>query len=267
VVTSETLFDAMDTDESGTIDLDELRKLLESLDIQFSDDEVCALFSKLDEDGSGSIDREEFSVWFEGAFGSALEDSSRVFSTIVERRTVHAFEEGSAVPDAILRKAVTAATAAPNHRMTEPWRFTSLGPNAVAQVAALNAKDVEKEDARVAKEARWKAVPGWVVVTCGKEAEGVVVGEGAKRRFLEDYAATCCAIQNFQLVMWAEGVGVKWTTGDVTRSPEFLEICGIDGDMEEVVGCLWYGYAKGGLEAMSDVPRKKALRDVLRYVE
>merc|ERR1712039_1007093 len=59
----------------------------------------------------------------------------------------------------------------------------------------------------------------------------------------EDYAATCCAIQNFMLSMWIEGVGTKWTSGDITRTQDFADSCGIDVEAERVVGCIWYGFA------------------------
>lgn len=266
-VTAEGLFAAMDADGSGSIDEGELRKLLLMLEIDFNEAEVSALFAKLDVDGSGQIDRDEFQVWFEGAFATELDKAASVYNAVMGRRTVHAFEPGVGVPDQVLRKAITAATMAPNHRLTEPWRFHKLGPLAVAQVAALNAASIEDPAAAQAKEARWAAVPGWLVVTSGKATDGVGGGGPGSRRFLEDYAATCCAIQNFNLVLWADGVGTKWTTGDITRTPEFADICGIDSDTEEVVGCLWYGYPKGDLDDLPAVARKRSLKEVLFYTE
>ena len=49
-------------------------------------------------------------------------------------------------------------------------------------------------------------------------------------------------------------------TGDVTRSDEFNEICGIDKSKESVVGCVWYGWAEGEVK---EVKRKKAREDIL----
>ena len=63
-------------------------------------------------------------------------------------------------------------------------------------------------------------------------------------RELEDYAACCCAIQNMQLYLWSQGVGVKWTTGPVTRSPDFYDLIWVDSAVEKVVGMVWYGYAE-----------------------
>ena len=82
------------------------------------------------------------------------------------------------------------------------------------------------------------------------------------QREVEDRDATCCAIQNLCLALWAEGVGTKWTSGAVTRSAEFRALCGI-GEDEAVVGVVWYGLASGGLGAVRESPRKLAVDDVL----
>lgn len=83
-------------------------------------------------------------------------------------------------------------------------------------------------------------------------------------RTTEDYAAVCCAVQNLQLSLAAEGVGTKWTSGDIQRTPEFREICGIDGALETVVGVIWYGYEAG--DPKSPTRRKQSVDDVLTYL-
>ena len=151
------------------------------------------------------------------------------------RRTVHLFEP-EPVPDDLVLRALDLARWAPNHRLTEPWRFTLLGPETAAAVVDLNARlvaDARGAAAGAAKRERWGEIPGWLVVTCR-------VSEDATR-MREDYAACCCAIQNLQLYLWSEGVGVKWTTGAVTRDPAFYDLVGLDAERETVVGLLWYG--------------------------
>jgi hypothetical protein len=46
------------------------------------------------------------------------------------------------------------------------------------------------------------------------------------------------------LYLWKAGIGSKWTTGDITRDPQFLDIVGINAADEFVVGLIWYGYPK-----------------------
>jgi len=153
-----------------------------------------------------------------------------------ERRTVHDFLP-EPVPLEIVERALELACWAPNHHRTEPWRFYLLGPEAREAVAALNTEMVtEKSGERAAaiKLRRWRAMPGWLVLTsaCGEDP----------LREREDYAACCCAAQNFMLALWAEGVGAKWTTGGVVRHARFADIVGFDAGAEQVVGLFWYGW-------------------------
>ena len=60
----------------------------------------------------------------------------------------------------------------------------------------------------------------------------------------EDYAATCCAIQNLMLAARAEGLGSKWSTGALTQHPDVCAALGVNGDEERVVGFIWLGSAQ-----------------------
>lgn len=164
-----------------------------------------------------------------------LPSPEAVAQLIRSRRTVHLFEPGP-VPEAVVLRALDLARWAPNHRLTEPWRFVLLGPETARAIADLNAELVTEQQgpsAAEAKRARWRAIPGWLVVTCRRSEDPV--------REREDYAACACAIQNLQLYLWSEGVGVKWTTGPVTRTVRFYELLGLDPNEERIVGMLWYG--------------------------
>ena len=151
------------------------------------------------------------------------------------RRTINAFRP-EPVPVDVLRRAIDTAVWAPNHKLTEPWRFHLLGPETVAKLIELNASLVaasKGEKAAEEKRRRWQAVPGWFAVTCPRSADPV--------RNEEDYAACCCAVQNLSLVLWSQGVGMKWSTGEVTRRPAFFELLGLSPESARVVGLFWYG--------------------------
>jgi nitroreductase len=182
--------------------------------------------------------------------------TATILDALHHRRTIHQFDASIRVPDHVVRAAVQAAIYAPNHGMTEPWRFVQLGPKTIRRIATLNAKSMEDKEKAAKKLARWQAMPGWCVVTCQRSPDNELLE-------LEDYAACCCATHNFCLAMHAQGVGTKWTTGPVTRTREFAEICKIDVTKELVVGCLWYGYAKDGLASAGAPLRRKGVDDVL----
>ncbi|MEM7467618.1 MAG: nitroreductase [Pseudomonadota bacterium] len=159
-------------------------------------------------------------------------------SLIRNRRTVHDFEE-RAVSSSEITSAISLARWAPNHYRTEPWRFYLPSGEQIEAICKLNAEMVrgaKGEKVAEIKYRRWTAMPGWLVLCCPKSDDEI--------REREDYAACCCAAHNMSLVLWARGIGMKWTTGDITRERAFFEIIGADFNQEFVVGMFWYGYPK-----------------------
>jgi len=162
--------------------------------------------------------------------------SEAVAAAIRNRRSINFFKPERPPADTI-NKALNLARWAPNHHLTEPWRFYLLGRQTATAIAELNARLVSEQNGDQAgrdKRERWLGMPGWLVVTQIKSDDVL--------QAREDYAACCCAIQNIMLYLWAEGIGTKWTTGPVTRSREFYDLIWVNPADEEVVGLLWYGY-------------------------
>lgn len=163
----------------------------------------------------------------------------REFAEVLRgRRTIELFLQ-TAVPQELVTEALEAATWAPNHHVTEPWHFYSLGVETKERCLDLCRQLVTAKKGDKAadfKRQSWSEKPGWLVVTCRRSENELLQHE--------DYAACCAAIQNLTLYLWKAGVGSKWTTGDITRDPQFLDIVGIDAADEFVVGLIWYGYPK-----------------------
>ena len=154
------------------------------------------------------------------------------------RRTVDQFTDE--IPDpAIIREAVELARWAPNHHLTEPWRFYTLGPRTRDAIIDLNTRLVAErkgDEVAVAKRERWQSVPGWLAITCVVDEDPVTARE--------DYAACACAIQNIALYLHSAGLGSKWISGEATRHSDLAPILEIDSAHEYCVGLLWYGYPK-----------------------
>ena len=168
------------------------------------------------------------------------------------RRTINLYLQTS-VPDKLVRDAIEAATWAPNHHVTEPWRFYLLGDKSIAACVDLvreicTAKKGAKAGEFKAKS--WSEKPGWLLVTCRRSNDEIMQRE--------DFAACAAAVQTFMLYLWKAGVGSKWTTGDITRDPRFFDIVGVDPQAENVVGLIWYGYPK-----LTPDQRRSNLDDVL----
>jgi len=156
---------------------------------------------------------------------------------IRNRRTIHDYDPAKPVPNDMIRQAIEAACWAPNHHLTEPWHFSLLGQETIGNICELNREIVTASkgaDVAEKKLQRWKNIPGWLVVSCDKSSDPL--------RFMEDYAACACAIQNMMLSLWNQEIGSKWSTGAVARDPRFYELVWLNPECEHIMGILWYGY-------------------------
>ncbi len=161
-----------------------------------------------------------------------------IADAIRDRRTVNFFLPGE-VDSRVMERAIELARWAPNHRLTEPWRFYLIGPQtaeAIARYAAELDAAAKGDRAGEARYQRLKGIPNSFVLTCLRNADELTQ--------MEDYAACSCAAQNLMLYLWQQGLGVKWTSGAITRDPHFYDLLGVDGDAEFIVGHFWYGTPK-----------------------
>merc|ERR1719198_2011208 len=139
---------------------------------------------------------------------------------LLARRSVAKYDASKTVPDDAVDRALSAAILAPNHFLSEPWRFYTCGAETKAKLCGLN------EDKRAAAE----AVPEWLVVTCKSEHDL------SEKLGLEDHAAVACAIQNLMLSFAGAGEG------------------------EKLMGAIWYGFpAKALADDAKSPPRKLGL--------
>jgi nitroreductase len=160
-----------------------------------------------------------------------------------ERRTIHEYLPGPVDSVTVLRL-LGYGLLAPNHKLTQPWRFILVGPETqrrLADISAAHAASNAKpgSDAASIRQLEEKtrnkllAKPTVVVVLCQKSDDAI--------RAREDQYAVAAAMQNIQLAAWSEGIGSKWSTGKVIRVPETASLLGIDPAREEILGLLFLG--------------------------
>lgn len=183
-----------------------------------------------------------------------------VHDALRTRRTVHAYRTDP-VPIDVVRRALEAAILAPNHRLTEPWRFVLLGRAGRAPLADRNvALKAPADGAELSPGARERIrrkildPPGCLVVGCTRSDDPI--------RQREDRWAVACAIQNLALSLHADGVASKWSSGAVTRHPDAYRATGLDPDEVEILGFVWIGYAA----EVPDAPARSPLETVYREV-
>ncbi|MDB4886341.1 MAG: nitroreductase [Gemmatimonadetes bacterium] len=120
-----------------------------------------------------------------------------------------------------------AATLAPNHRLTQPWRFYVLGPEArYAYGLALGDRKARKltdpDAARTLREtvaAEHRALPVMIAVAVVK-TDNPEIAE-------EDYAATMMGVANLGLAAVALGLGTAIRTGAVLDDPAARRAIGV----------------------------------------
>ena len=159
---------------------------------------------------------------------NAIETLS-VYHAIYARRSAWKFSE-QPVDRMAIERMLDAAVWAPNHRLTEPWRFFVLeqGSRAREKAAELAAEfQLERSgDQRRADAARQKVleppVVMYVYTVPGPDAETTK----------ENYASVCIAAHNISLAGTAEGLAVTWETGGATRHPGLTDLLGADESWE-----------------------------------
>ena len=159
------------------------------------------------------------------------------------------------VPDELVERILDSAVHAPNHRLTEPWRFhvfTGKGRGELARVRADIARlqaeaDGESEEmaaGRISRE-RKKAFRAPVVIAVISKAGRDEV------ETLENYAACAAAVQNMQLTAHALGLATMWRTGSVVYHDRMREFLGLE-EGDTMVAHLYVGYPD-----MGERPRRR----------
>ena len=163
----------------------------------------------------------------------------RVQDALRQRRSVKRFTDQPVTREEI-EVLLDAAVLAPNHRLTEPWRFYVLGPEArYGYGRALGARKARKiEDAEAARTMRdrvaaeHRALPVMIAVA-------VVNSDNPEARE-EDYAATMMAIENMALAAVELGLGTAIRTGAVMADPAARAAAGV-AENERIVAIVNVG--------------------------
>ncbi len=175
-----------------------------------------------------------------------------VLEAIQSRRSIRQFTD-RAVSRAEIEQVLDAAVMAPNHRMTQPWRFHVLGPEARhaygAVLGARKAKKIEDPDAArilVAKVAASEAAVPALIMVGMTQTENLEIRE-------EDYAATMMAVQNLLLAARALGLGTHVKSGAVMDDPRTRELLAIP-ESERIIAMIQLGEPAATPEAKQRRP-------------
>jgi nitroreductase len=161
---------------------------------------------------------------------------------LIRSRRTHKAYDPQPVDRATLDELFELARWAPNHNLTNPWRFRVLGPAALAALKAAAGPEAA---------AKLDRAPTLVAASVVRSDDPVTDEE--------DFAAA--AVATFILLLGAHerGLGGYWRTPGVLRTPEGRAACGVP-DGERVLGLVHLGRAKGP----DKPPPERAPLDVFR---
>jgi nitroreductase len=141
----------------------------------------------------------------------------------IRTRRTHKAYGAEPVPRATLAELFELARWAPNHNLTNPWRFRVMGPEALARL---------KEAAGPEAASKLDRAPTLVVTS--------VIQTGDTVQDQEDLCAAAIASYILLLGAHARGLAGYWRTPEVLRSAEGRAAVGV-GEQELVLGLLHLG--------------------------
>jgi nitroreductase len=165
--------------------------------------------------------------------------------TAVRTRRTHKAYGSEPVDRATLLELFELARWAPNHHLTNPWRFRVVGPQALAAL---------KEAAGPEAAGKLDRAPTLVVVSAVQPGADPVADE-------EDLLAAAVAAYLVLLGAHARGLAGYWRTPAVLRTPEGRAAVGV-GEDEHVLGLLHLGHARQDQPA----PERAPVADVTSFL-
>jgi nitroreductase len=170
------------------------------------------------------------------------ETAMDIFEAIRTRRSIGKVTQEPIAKETI-ESILDAAIWAPNHRLTEPWRFFVLTGGgrerlgeALARIALAGETDPnDPENVKKAEAARKKALRAPVII-----AAAVQPSDRQEIIELEEYAAVNAAIQNMLLAIHALGLGAIWRSGEPCYHPLMNESFGLR-PQDKMLGFIYLG--------------------------
>jgi len=163
-------------------------------------------------------------------------------SDAIRARRTHKQYGSEPVEDATVRELVDLARFAPNHHMTQPWRFRLLGPSTLARVSELAG---EKEAAKL------RRAPTLLLATAALS--------GDPHTDEEDLHATAAAVYAVLLGATERGLASYWRTPACFEQPEVRTALGLEAT-ERVVALIHLGPKISEPPAKERAPLESVLR-------
>jgi nitroreductase len=169
-------------------------------------------------------------------------------NTAIRTRRTHKAFDSEPVDRATLCELFELARWAPNHRLTNPWRFRVLGAQSRAELAR------EAELAAPGSAQKLDRAPTLVV------ASAVLGGDAGEQR--EDLLAAAIAAYLVLLAAHARGLAGYWRTLPLLETPSVRDALAIAPD-EQTIGLLHLGRARQAQR----VPNRAAVDEIALFLD
>jgi nitroreductase len=163
----------------------------------------------------------------------------------IRTRRTHKVFAPEAVPREVLDELLELARWAPNHHLTNPWRFRVLGPSALAKLKAAAGPEAAPKLDRAPT----------LIAASMVRSEDPVQDE-------EDVCATACAVYVVLLVAHARGLAGYWRTPGVLRTRAGQDALGIP-PTERFLALIHLGWPRQEKEP----PARLSGPEVVSYLE
>ena len=167
-----------------------------------------------------------------------------VSDAIRTRRSVKVFKDTEPLGRETVESLIEAATWAPNHYFTEPWKFIVVEGEARKQLseimkkwAAAKADDPDSPEAqkRIMKVgAKPLLAPTIVIAVLSRDLDN------KKAIYTEDVCAVAAAIQNMLLEAHSKDIGAIWKSGPAYQAEPVKDFFRLRQD-EEILGAVFLG--------------------------
>jgi nitroreductase len=147
-------------------------------------------------------------------------------------------------PKAAIEQILEAATWAPNHHVTESWRFVVIaGParEALGDVMAKSKINRRLAEGKVSPHGEFEALKRKALRSPVIVALAVEPGDATGNAELEEIEAGAAAAQNMLLTAHALGLASMWRTGDAAFDPAVRAHLGFS-ERATIIGFIYLGY-------------------------
>lgn len=179
-----------------------------------------------------------------------------ISEAIRTRHSVKLFKDIDPLPKETIETLLEAATWAPNHHHTEPWKFFVLTGDgryqlvdAMKQWAKTRVEDPESESGkkRIEKISKKPLIAPTIIVVAMSPKENY-----EKAIYIEDVSAASAAIQNILLEAHGRDIGAIWKSGPAYYAEPVKALFNLRKD-EEILGAVFLGES----DMKKEVKRKR----------